>query len=163
MKHWISITNFKPIYLTFWCLNGLDGNEGIEYDEEIFSDFSGTDSDWIKMYFHLQDVSYANGKCMSHWTENSHRVEHSFVNRNSWISWRRWKREWESERKKKKTCRNGLDLQNDSFKRKKKDLNEEDLLRNWIKTLDLTFFYNEWSFVEKCISGITQRPVGLQF
>lgn len=32
------------------------------------------------MYFHLQDVSYANGKCMSHRTENSHRVEHSFVN-----------------------------------------------------------------------------------
>lgn len=25
LKHWISITNFKPIYLTFWCLNGLDG------------------------------------------------------------------------------------------------------------------------------------------
>lgn len=25
LKHRISITNSKPIYLTFWCLNGLDG------------------------------------------------------------------------------------------------------------------------------------------
>lgn len=70
-------------------------NEEMGYDnEEIFLDFSflDTESDWIKMYFHLQHVSYANGKCMSP-LDWKFTALCSFVNRNSWKKELKWERE----------------------------------------------------------------------
>lgn len=77
-EHWISVLPISNQYtLLSWCLNGLDWRRGKGLTFSTF--FRVTRRDWMKSYFHLYYVSYANGKYVSHGLR-LYSQHHLFVN-----------------------------------------------------------------------------------
>lgn len=91
-EHWISISNFKSIHLTFLMFKWIRLKTKERFlSSSSFRSSSSREEDWIKMYFHLYYVSYANGKYVSHGRRERASLSAPFICQSHLVALPSWK------------------------------------------------------------------------